>query len=91
MEVKAVLGFQTVAFRPIPVELVQEIETASLDTEKWSMLPGMVIYVVKPGDTLWNIGKRYYIPVTQIMELNHLESDLLQIGQKLFLVKGGMG
>ena len=91
MEVKAVLGFQTVAFRPMPVELVQEIETASLDTESFSLLPGMVIYVVKPGDTLWNIGKRYYIPVAQIMELNHLESDLLQIGQKLFLVKGGIG
>ena len=91
MEVKAVLGFQTVAFRPMPVELVQEIETASLDTESFSLLPGMVIYVVKPGDTLWNIGKRYYIPVAQIMELNHLDSDLLQIGQKLFLVKGGIG
>ena len=91
MEVRAVLGFHTVAFRPIPMELVQEIETTSLDTENWSGLPGMVIYVVKPGDTLWNIGKRYYIPVAQIMELNRLESDLLQIGQKLFLVKGGIG
>ena len=91
MEVRAVLGFQTVAFRPIPMELVQEIETASLDTENWSMLPGMVIYVVKPGDTLWTIGRRYYIPVAQIMSLNHLESDLLQVGQKLFLVKGGIG
>ena len=91
MEARAVLGFQTVAFRPIPIELVQEIEAASLDTENWSMLPGMVIYVVKPGDTLWNIGRRYYIPVAQIMSLNHLESDLLQVGQKLFIVKGGIG
>ena len=91
MEVRAVLGFQTAAFRPVPVELVEEIETASLDTENWSGLPGMVIYVVKPGDTLWSIGKKYYIPVAQIMSLNRLESDLLQIGQKLFLVKGGIG
>lgn len=91
MEVKAGLDFQTMAFRPVPVELVEEIETASLDTESWSMLPGMVIYVVKPGDTLWNIGKRYYIPVAQIKSLNNLDSDLIKIGQKLFLVKGGIG
>lgn len=91
MEVKAGLDFQTMAFRPVPVELVEEIETASLDTESWSMLPGMVIYVVKPGDTLWNIGKRYYIPVAQIKSLNNLDSDMIKIGQKLFLVKGGIG
>ena len=89
MEVRANLGFQTTAFRPVPVELVENIEAVALDTENWSQIPGMVIYIVKPGDTLWNIGRRYYIPVEQIKRLNNLESDLLQIGQKLFLIKGG--
>ncbi len=91
MEAKAVLGFQTTAFKPIPIELVQEIQTAERNAEKWSLLPGIVIYTVKPGDTLWNIGKRYYIPVDQIKSLNQLNSDLLQIGQKLLLIKGGIG
>jgi hypothetical protein len=90
MEVRAVLGFGMSAFRPILVELVEEIETTALDTEKWSMMPGMVIYVVKPGDTLWSIGKHYYIPVDQIKMLNRLESDKINVGQKLFLVKGGI-
>ncbi len=90
MEVRANLGFHTTAFRPIPMELVENIEIASLDAESWSAIPGMVIYVVKPGDTLWNIGRRYYIPVEQIKNLNNLDSDNLQIGQKLFLVKGGI-
>lgn len=89
-EVKGMLHFQTTAFRPIPLELVQTIETASLDGENWSNLPGMVIYVVKPGDSLWSIGKQYYIPVEQIRNLNNLESDVLLPGQKLFLVKGGI-
>lgn len=91
MEVRANLGFQTTAFRPIPVELVEEIEAAELDTESWNRIPGMVIYVVKPGDTLWSIGRRYYIPVEQIRQLNNLENDMLQIGQKLFVIKGGFG
>jgi len=91
MEVKANLGFQTTAFRPVPVELMEDIEAASLDPENWNRIPGMVIYIVKPGDTLWNIGRRYYIPVEQIKKLNGLESDMLQIGQRLFLIKGGFG
>lgn len=91
MEVRSNLGFQTTTFRPIPMELVETIETSPLDGEKWSSIPGMVVYVVKPGDTLWNIGRRYYIPVEQLKQLNNLESDMLQVGQQLFIVKGGIG
>ena len=91
MEVKAGLGFQTTAFRPVPVELVEEVQTAPLDYEGWSMIPGMVIYIVKPGDSLWSIGKKYYIPVEEIKQLNSLESDQINVGEKLFLVKGGIG
>mgnify|MGYP002509235698 CR=1 FL=1 len=32
-----------------------------------SNLPGMVIYMVKEGDNLWNIGKKYYIPVDSLV------------------------
>lgn len=91
MEVKAGLGFRTVAFRPIPMELVENLETAPLDYESWSLIPGMIIYVVKPGDSLWSIGKQYYMPVEQIKKQNQLENDRIDVGQKLFLVKGGIG
>ncbi len=45
--------------------------------------------MVKNGDNLWNIGKRYYVPVESLRELNALESDELKAGQKLLIVKGG--
>lgn len=90
MEVRAGLGFQTTAFRPMPVEAVENAETSKLDSENWRNIPGIVIYVVKPGDSLWKIGKKYYIPAEQIKALNNLENDKLQVGQKLFLVKGGI-
>ena len=90
MEVRAVLGLDVMVFRPIPVNLVQEAETLPLDQVLWGSMPAMLIYIVKPGDTLWEIGKKYFIPVEQIKRLNHLESDLIMPGQKLFLVKGGI-
>lgn len=88
MDVKAVLSFSTVVFKSIPVELISQVSVAPLDTGKMSNLPGMVVYMVKDGDNLWNIGKKYYTPVDMLRSLNGLESDELKTGQKLLIVKG---
>lgn len=88
MDVKAVLSFSTVVFKSIPAELISQVSVAPLDTGKMSNLPGMVVYMVKDGDNLWNIGKKYYTPVDSLRSLNGLESDELKTGQKLLIVKG---
>lgn len=41
------------------------------------------IYVVKKGDTLYNIAKNYNVSVEEIKLLNNLNSNVLSIGQKL--------
>lgn len=87
MDVKAVLCFATMVFAGMPVDLIGDIQVSEPDSTVMGSLPGMVIYVVKEGDNLWNIGKKYYIPVDRLRELNHLNSDELQIGQKLLIVK----
>ncbi len=89
MDVKAVLSFSTVVFKNIPVDLISQVTVSELDSGKMSSLPGMVVYVVKQGDNLWNIGKKYYVPVETLRELNSLDSDELMPGQKLLIVKGG--
>ena len=88
MDVKAVLSFSTVVFKTIPVELISAVNVSELDSGKMSSLPGMVVYMVKDGDNLWNIGKKYYVPVDALRELNGLDSDELKAGQKLLIVKG---
>ena len=89
MDVKAVLSFSTVVFKNIPVDLIGQVTVSELDSSKMSSLPGMVVYVVKEGDNLWNIGKKYYVPVDVLRELNSLDNDNLKPGQKLLVVKGG--
>lgn len=88
MDVKAVLSFSTVVFKNVPVELITQVNVSELDGNKLSSLPGMVVYMVKDGDNLWNIGKKYYVPVDALRELNALDSDEVKAGQKLLIVKG---
>ncbi|MCM1560686.1 MAG: DUF3794 domain-containing protein [Butyrivibrio sp.] len=88
MDVKAVLSFSTVVFKTIPVELISQVTVSPLDAGKMSNLPGMAVYMVKEGDNLWNIGKKYYVPVDSMRKMNNLESDELKPGQKLLIVKG---
>ncbi len=88
MDVKAVLSFSTVVFKNVPVDLITQVNVSELDGNKLSGLPGMVIYMVKEGDNLWNIGKQYYVPVDTLREMNALDSDELKTGQKLLIVKG---
>ncbi|HAV41035.1 MAG TPA: lytic transglycosylase [Acidobacteria bacterium] len=40
-------------------------------------------YVVKPGDTLFNLARTYGLSIDKIKKDNNLDSDLLSVGQKL--------
>lgn len=88
MDVKAVLDFQAAVFRNIRSSLIYDIKVSELDMAKVGDLPGMVVYVAGPEDNLWNIGKRYYVPVERIKEVNGLSSDEVRTGDKLLIVKG---
>lgn len=87
MDVKAVLCFCTTVFQNVPIELITGITVSDLDSAKMSSLPGMVIYRVKEGDNLWNVGRKYYVSVDSLREWNGLGSDELRPGQKLLVVK----
>lgn len=42
-----------------------------------------IIYTVVKGDSLWSIAKKFDTTVDKLKKLNNLNSNLLQIGQKL--------
>ena len=68
--------------------MIRDIRVSDPDPEKLGSLPGIVAYIVREGDSLWDIGKRYYVPVSQIREINELAGDEIQPGEKLLIVKG---
>lgn len=88
LDVKGVLSFSATVFQNIPMNLITDLDVSDLDMAKLNDLPGMVAYIVKPEDNLWNIGKKYYVPVAHIKEVNGLTGDELKLGEKLLIVKG---
>lgn len=45
-----------------------------------------IIYIVKKGDTLWNIARDYNVTVRQIVNINNIKNpNLIYIGQRLVI------
>ena len=58
------------------------------DGEREEQDYSIVIYIVKKGDTLWNIAKEFGSTVDDIVNSNAIENpDVIQIGEKLYISK----
>jgi len=87
IEVKATINLNAIVFDLITEPIITDIEVADLDMEKLQSMPGIIGYVVKKGDNLWKIAKKYYTTVDNIMNINNLEDDRVKEGDKLIIVK----
>ena len=87
IEVKCSINLDAIIFDRIKQQIIRNVIEEELDTNLLQRMPSMTGYVVKPGDTLWNIAKEYYTTVDSIMEMNNLESDQIKEGEHLLLIK----
>lgn len=89
VEWNAVLGFQLLVYDIQQEDILSELKVGELDSRKLEKLPGFAIYFVKEGDSLWQIGKKYYVSVEKIKEVNQLASEDIKAGDRLLIVKSG--
>ena len=87
LEMKAVLQVQVMFTRTETLQVVEHLEEQPLDMERVRGLPGMVIHVVQPEETLWDIAKNHGCACESVRKLNELKDDNLKAGSKLLLVK----
>lgn len=65
---------------------LQVIEEINIDEERQSERFSLIIYFVKPGDTLWKIAKRFGSTVANITKMNSIEDEnRINVGQQLFI------
>ncbi|MDD2979859.1 MAG: DUF3794 domain-containing protein [Hespellia sp.] len=89
-EVKAVLGFDAFLRNPVPTQVILSAEMKPLDTALLEKQPGIVGYMVKSGDTMWDLAKRYMTTVEGIQAVNELPDETLKAGDKLLIFKENM-
>ncbi len=87
IEVKATINLNTIVFDMITEPIITDLEVAEIDLDKLQSMPGIIGYVVKKGDTLWKIAKKYYTTVDNIIAINNLEDDRIKEGDKLIIMK----
>ena len=87
IEVRASIRLDTIAFDKICAPMICDLQIGEIDYEKMQELPGVVCYFAKEEDSLWDIAKKFYTTVENIMELNNRETEELTPGERLILVK----
>ena len=64
------------------INVVNSIEVEeNSDLEDYSL----IIYIVKPGDTLWSIAKNLRSTVEDIVKANAIEEEQIKVGEKLYI------
>lgn len=66
---------------------LEGINSISVDESPLAEIPSIVIYYVKPNDSLWKIAKKYRSTVDEIKEYNMLKDDLIFPNQQLIIPK----
>ncbi len=54
---KAVLASDTFMRRPVPMQVITNVELSPVSMEEMERRPGIVGYIVKDGDELWKWQK----------------------------------
>ena len=86
-EVKCVITLDFLVLQPVTEPVITEARAKPMDMKKLQELPGIVGYIVQPGDSLWMIAKKFHTTVGNIISANELADDQVKSGQRLLLVK----
>lgn len=79
------LEFNVSISRNSKLNIINEI---SIQETRDNNIYSMVIYFVKPGDTLWKIAKKFRSTINDIARVNGLEDEnKIYVGQQLYIPK----
>ena len=67
--------------------MIDEVEEIPYSEEEISRIPSITGYIVKSGDTLWNIAKHYGTTIEKMKQYNENLTEPLETGQKFVPVK----
>lgn len=85
VDFKIGVSFDTVVFNKVKCNIITDYKIEDFDWE--DRKASIIGYIVKDGDTLWDVAKKFYVTKEKIMEINELESENIKQGDKLLICK----
>ena len=83
IDCKINLEFETQMQENANINIIDEIQ---MTEENNNSNPSMIVYIVKEGDTIWDIAKKYKTTMQDIINVNNLDNgDEIFVGEKLFI------
>ncbi|MEY8391636.1 SPOCS domain-containing protein [Lachnospiraceae bacterium 45-W7] len=87
VEVKAVISLNCIVFLQQQVKKITEVQQEPLDMEQLQESPGIIGYIAKEGDQLWDIAKENFTTISEIVKTNQLASEQIRGGDKILIIK----
>ena len=87
VEVKAVLNLNCIVFEQQKINKITEVEQEPLNMEELQESPGIIGYIAKEGDQLWDIAKENFTTIAEIVKTNQLSSEQIKAGDKILIIK----
>ena len=91
IEVKAALAFHGFFRKEERIQKIDAIQMEPFSAEELAKRPSVVGYIVKDGDNIWSLAKRYHTSETSIREMNELGDKEVRTGDRLLIFKENMG
>lgn len=88
VEIKAEVCLDIMIFETKEMDVITDMAISPIDYERKAAMPGIAGYVVKKGDTIWSIARKYYATTESIKNINELTDDEIKEGDRLIIVKG---
>ena len=90
VEVKAVLAFHSFLRKSVKADVITDLKMEKISMEELEKRPGIVGYIVKEGDDLWTLAKRYSTTKEGIMEVNEMTDEMIKQGDRILIFKENM-
>ena len=85
IDIKIVIYLKINVENILNINSIENIEDLPINLKDISSIN---IYIVKPGDSIWKIAKKYKTSMENIIKINKLENpDVIDIGQKILIIR----
>ncbi len=91
VEVKAVLAFHCFIRERKKIDMIKSVQLEPRKKEEMNKIPGVIGYIIKEGDDLWSLAKKYCTTKEGIMEVNEMSEENVKVGERILIFRENMG